>query len=276
MYVDANVEDCNVLQFNIGHNGFTTATTDSDFRGVTTTVTPKWELAIYQYECGAINSAPPGCTQYLYGPLTGTVNNYNYVGATVHLSNQNQKICIRRERNYCWLCFATPGTDATWSVGGTTQALTSFTAPGQPCGYNCNNANGLGDDADQCSSYDCVIIPDAFLVSIAATALVTAAQTTPTNLRSNTAALTHVGIPPMVTGREHFGIGRADAGALNGVTYAGGTGEASFCTKHIPFQLTFKSDEFEGTGMDTEISDGADAKSQRGFLINYEQIKCTA
>jgi hypothetical protein len=276
MYVDANVEECNVLQFNIGV-GASATITDSDTRGVTTKITPTWELAIYQYECGAINAAPPGCTQYLYGPITGTVNSYNYVAGTVHLANQNQKICIRRERNYCWACFATPGTIATYSVGGANDIDNSYTAPGQPCGYNCNNVNGIGDDADQCSSYDCIIIPDAFFVSIPGVAgVVINTATTAANIRLNTVAAAHIGAPPMITGKTNFGLGDANNMALNAIGFNGGAAQNSFCTKHVPFQLTFKSDEFEGTGMDTEYGDGAAAEIQRGFLINYEQIKCTA
>merc|ERR1712072_30609 len=275
MYVDANVEDCNVLQFNIGV-GAAGAEGVNDNKGITAKVTPKWDLTVYQYECGAINAAPPGCTQYLFGPITGKITSYNYDANTVHLANQNQKICIRRERNYCWNCFATDGVAITFQIGGTNAIAAAFTYPTQPCGYNAEADNGLGNTDNEAPGYDCAIIPDAFTVGDANTGVIIAAETTAANIRTNTQALANVGAPPQITGHTKFGIGGADGVALNAITVAGGAGPFSLCTNHIPFQLTFKSDHFEGTGKDGERGDFAAANAQRGFSINYEQIKCAA
>lgn len=275
MYVDANVEECNVLQFSIGA-GASASTTDNVNKGITAKVTPKWDLTVYQYECGAINLAPPGCTQYFFGPITGQIHSYNYDANTIHLANQNQKICIRRERNYCWACFATDGITITYQIGGVNAIGESFTFPGQPCGYTAEAANGLGNTDNEAASYDCVIIPDAFLVGNADTGVVIAASTTAANIRLNTQAASRVPAPPQITGQTKFGYGATDNDALNTIDNAGGVAANSMCTQHIPFQLTFKSDHFEGTGKDGERGDFTAANAQRGFQIEYAQIKCTA
>ena len=55
---------------------------------------------VTQYSCDYPNLAPDGCTQYFFGETTGTVQSYNFEGGT-HLANQNQNMCIRRERGIC-------------------------------------------------------------------------------------------------------------------------------------------------------------------------------
>ena len=60
------------------------------------------QLQITQYSCDYNNLAPEGCTQYFFGDksTTGVVKTFNFDGGT-HLSDQNQNICIRRERGIC-------------------------------------------------------------------------------------------------------------------------------------------------------------------------------
>jgi len=276
IYVDANVQDCNVLnfQFSGGVIG-----TKPNSRGVTSRTTPKWDFTIYQYECGFPNSAPPGCLQYLYGPVTGKIKSFNYAAATVHLANQNQKVCIRRERDYCWGCFHTDGIAITFEIGGTHAATTAFTFPGLPCGYNAEETDNVGKASKQAPGYDCVIIPGAFVIGslVSSAGSVDSSHTTAVNIRLNTQANARLGHPPQITGRVHLGHGGANKGNLNAVTRAGGTADNSICTAHVPFQLTFKSDHFEGTGDAGERGKlGTTSQDQKGFSIDYTQIKCTA
>jgi hypothetical protein len=274
IYVDANVQDCNVLnfQFSGGVIG-----TKPNSRGVTSRTTPKWDFTIYQYECGFPNSAPPGCLQYLYGPVTGKIKSFNYAAATVHLANQNQKVCIRRERDYCWGCFHTDGIAITFEIGGANAIAKAFTFPGMACGYNAEETNNEGKASKQAPGFDCVIIPGAFAIGVASTGVVDKSHTTAVNIRLNTAAYARLGAPPQITGRVHLGMGEADKAALNAITRAGGAGDFSICTTHVPFQLTFKSDHFEGTGDAGERGKlGTTSQDQKGFSIDYTQIKCTA
>merc|ERR1711983_28184 len=78
-----------------------------------------------QFDCNSRNLAPDGCTQYFFGGDTGTVRSYNFNnGNGQHLANQNQKICVRKERGNCKTC----------------------------CGY--------GEDGKK-TNFDCVQIPSA-------------------------------------------------------------------------------------------------------------------
>ena len=68
-----------------------------------------WMIRVTQYEDREESSyiPPPGCLQYNYGTLLGTIANFNFKdSSSYHLSNQRYSICWRRERNMCSLCFS--------------------------------------------------------------------------------------------------------------------------------------------------------------------------
>jgi len=90
VYVDAS-EMCNDLVFQLGN-------TEVGANIMTRT----WSIKVTQYSCDFENLAPEGCTQYFFGPTqkTGIVKTFNFDGGT-HLSDQNQNICVRRERGTC-------------------------------------------------------------------------------------------------------------------------------------------------------------------------------
>jgi hypothetical protein len=275
MYVDANVEDCNDLTFTMmptAGPASAAANTGIDSRGISTLSKRDWDMTIYQYECGYTNAAPPGCTQYLFGPATGKVSSYNFGTTSIHLANQNQKICIRREKAYCYACFASDTILSSFSVSGKAGGdAFAYTIMGQPCGYRCANANGLGDTADQCAGYDCVIIPGAFTCGASATGIRTGGCTS-ANIRLLTAAAYQVPAGPQIAGSGGvLGAGNADSNAID---VPGAATQHTICTKHVPFQLTFKSDDFEGTGPDGEHLDTAGA--QTGFSLNYALVTCAA
>ena len=59
-------------------------------------------LQVTQYSCNYPNLAPPGCTQYFFGANSGTVRTFNFNNNQGHhLANQDQTICVRRERTMC-------------------------------------------------------------------------------------------------------------------------------------------------------------------------------
>lgn len=87
VYVDANT-GCNDLVFQLGATGIGA-----------TVATPSWEIKITQYSCSFNNLAPSGCTQYYFGATTNTVQSFNF--NSEHLANQDQVICVRRERGLC-------------------------------------------------------------------------------------------------------------------------------------------------------------------------------
>merc|ERR1712012_777474 len=89
MYVEAS-EACNTLSFQLSASA---------------TVTRQWAIKVTQFNCNYNNLPPPGCTQWYFGDTTGTIQSFNWANK-VHLANQNQLICIRRERNTCQVCYA--------------------------------------------------------------------------------------------------------------------------------------------------------------------------
>jgi len=144
IYVDAS-NDCNTLSFQLAGQG-----------------TRMWEIKVTQYSCDFNNLAPPGCLQYYYGvtpgattqamPATdGTVESFNFAGK-LHLANQNQNICIRRELNRCRICYSAAA--GAFDVSSNGAADMGFLGKeGVCCGY--------GGDGMKTTGYDCVVIPGA-------------------------------------------------------------------------------------------------------------------
>ena len=94
LYVDSSPM-CNELNFNLGlQDSLTRANRD----------TPAWDIRITQIPCGSLTRPPSGCTQYYYGESSGTVQSFNF-DAGYHLADQRQKICFRKERDFCRICF---------------------------------------------------------------------------------------------------------------------------------------------------------------------------
>ena len=93
VYVDSSTA-CNDLNMLLGTNAVGT-----------TLATRSWSIRVTQLECGSNNLAPAGCTQYFYGNDAGQIKTYNY-GGGLHLANQNQVQCIRREKGNCKICYA--------------------------------------------------------------------------------------------------------------------------------------------------------------------------
>ena len=90
---------CNQLTFQLGNMGMGTAL-----------ATRQWNIKVTQYSCDYENLAPDGCDQYFFGANTGVVESFNYAGGQ-HLANQDQNVCIRRERGNCRICWTTAQDD---------------------------------------------------------------------------------------------------------------------------------------------------------------------
>ena len=72
-------------------------------------MTRQWNITIIQVQCDYENRAPPGCLQYHFGVnengTGGVIQSFNFDGG-YHLADQDQFVCIRREANYCSICYA--------------------------------------------------------------------------------------------------------------------------------------------------------------------------
>ena len=109
----------------------------------------QWAIEVTQFSCDYENLAPQGCLQYHFGnDGAGNVESFNFnAGNGIHLANQNQMICIRREANMCKICW-TPAAVGDFQLSDASSAMGHN---GAVCGYG---TNGLGE-----MGYDHVIIP---------------------------------------------------------------------------------------------------------------------
>ncbi|XP_059097284.1 uncharacterized protein LOC131891672 [Tigriopus californicus] len=131
MYVDST-SACNELVFQLGSNS----------------AVRQWSIKVTQYSCGYPNLAPDGCTQYFFGSNADTIQTYNFAGGQ-HLANQDQNICIRRERGNCRICYSA---DLPTDFMTSGKELKAIGKPSECCAYG---ATGAG------SQFDCLIIPGA-------------------------------------------------------------------------------------------------------------------
>ena len=112
VYVEASNE-CNILSLNLAG-----------------TVDSSWHIQIIQLACDSNSLAPRDCTQYYFGQTFGTVHSYNYYGG-LHLANQNQLICIRKELNRCRICYSTAMGNDDFDISGTiaSMAMVGYAVP---------------------------------------------------------------------------------------------------------------------------------------------------
>ena len=109
-----------------------------------------------QYSCDFVNLAPTGCTQYYFGATEGLIRTYNFEGGH-HLADQNQNICVRRERDFCRICYTTV-MNGDFELS-TTRVIAAGTVKftSKCCGYGTK----LTDTA---VGYDCAMIPSAMAI----------------------------------------------------------------------------------------------------------------
>ena len=109
----------------------------------------QWAIEVTQFSCDYENLAPQGCLQYHFGnDGAGNVESFNFnAGNGIHLANQNQMICIRREANMCKICW-TPAAVGDFQLSDAGSAMGHN---GAVCGYGTSGLGELG--------YDHVIIP---------------------------------------------------------------------------------------------------------------------
>jgi len=220
MYVDSS-EMCNDLVFQLGTSG----------RGANI-ISRSWNIKVTQYSCDYNNLAPVGCTQYFFGDksTSGVVKTFNYDGG-IHLADQNQNICVRRERGICKICWS-PTAKGDFSVSGMTIATMTSMEVGVNNPFSCC---GYGSDGSMTKGYDCVTIPGAV---------------------KNT--------NDMKALNERF-CGRKLI-SVTGATTAMASG--TICSSRTPFNLRFISDHWEFTGDKLEANNPGKGARLGYELIN--------
>lgn len=193
MYVSSSVF-CNDLVFTLG-----------DTIGSSGVESRQWSIKITQYHCNHPNLAPDGCTQFFYGADIGTVKTFNFDGGQ-HLADQNQNICIRRERGNCRMCYTTEAESDFMTSGAEVTAL----ADTDIC---CN----YGDEGTE-TKYDCLVIPGA---------------------------LNPIKSSKFIPGSFDRFCGRT-AGIVVTTDEKSAGNSQTVCTYRQPFSIRFLSDGFEG------------------------------
>jgi len=299
MYVEADVERGNKLMFNLAD---TATVVPAITRGVGTLATRTWDITISHIECTSLTLPPTGCTKYFWNDAGRAVlKNYNYEAtdslASIHLGQQHERFCIRRERGKCVGCFSAAAGAFDVSNGSESTA-SHHTATGGCCGYN--SVVGMAQPATQADlvelngwanalgglfGWDCIIIPGAYFSTTNAAGAIQATQTTALmQAVVGVEATPAMNVPsgPQICG---FGAGigpgvpilsqTTATNALAAIMDEGlATGGLTVCTRNVPFQLEFMSDDTEGIGSaEGEFVDATQTQNQ-GFLITHTQLSC--
>jgi len=149
VYFDASNE-CHDLSFNFGQSAIGT-----------TIPTRSFTIKVSQISCfDTVNRAPPGCTQWFRGNSgSGQLKTFNF-DQGIHLANQNQIMCVRREMGNCRICYyAAAATDV--QLGG--KNTKGVIKPSSCCAYGADGMKSTG-------VYDCLIIPGALKAASPGTA----------------------------------------------------------------------------------------------------------
>jgi len=259
IYVDASA-DCNDLVFYLGATGYS------------------YSIRITQYNCEYENLAPKGCTEYLFGEQTGYIYTYNWDdGNGYHLANQEQNICIRREKDYCEICYSTvTNKDFGVSAGGGGFASANYgTIPSAAitsagffrnqgcCGYG-SMGNSIRPEYTKSGNIaylywpvprrDCVIIPGLN-----------------TPVSSQTVQFSNICGNAGLGGSASAFIGGMRTGKFSGS--ADTTKERTLCTMAQPFTVMFSSDNFEGVF--EQATTANIYRGDKGFKLSYKmQTTC--
>jgi len=144
MYVEADTDRCNKLQFNLAATSAAfPAAGQTNERGVAAQANRNWDIKITQIECTSEILPPPGCTKYFWGAGLAHLESYNFrAGAgSTHLASQHERFCIRRERGNCIGCFSSNAVGDV-RISGTQDNPAVFSQAGGCCGYHTQHSSG--------------------------------------------------------------------------------------------------------------------------------------
>jgi len=145
LYFDTT-QDCHDLAFSIGQAG----------NGATAATTRSFNIKVTQIACNSVGRAPDGCLQYITDTTsTGIIKTFNF-DQGVHLANQFQQICFRREAGNCRICYSADAVGDVNLGGKATKVVTKGELG--CCGYGAKGTKSTG-------AYDCLFIPGAEAVN---------------------------------------------------------------------------------------------------------------
>jgi len=224
-----------------------------------------YRIHVLQFDQFNDMGGPAGCLQYFTGQM-GMVNTFNWngIGASTHLANQNYQVCIRQRIDACRICWApvnAVGMEGTIAVKGAFGVSNAVTAAGAmpEAGQDNNCAVVAG-----ANSGDFVTIRSG---------------------NSGGAAPAGAGLNnPMIANGE-LGSDLFCGRFLNAAAAA--MTDETICSRVTPFRLGVFFDGTESTGAagdagaadaaDTQEASGTAAGSPigtQGFSLGFEQIAC--
>merc|ERR1711981_1487791 len=108
-------------------------------RGASALATRAWDITISHIECSSATLPPTGCTKYYWNAAgTARLINYNFQDTVafnnIHLAQQHERFCIRRERAKCVGCFTAAEEDFQVAVNNEGIAA-HYSITGGCCGY---------------------------------------------------------------------------------------------------------------------------------------------
>jgi len=88
-----------------------------------------YRIHVLQYDQFNDMGGPAGCLQYFTGQM-GMVNTFNWngIGASTHLANQNYQVCVRQRIDACRICWAPVGVPGTIAIAGSFGISNAVTA----------------------------------------------------------------------------------------------------------------------------------------------------
>jgi len=222
-----------------------------------------YRIHVLQYDQFNDMGGPAGCLQYFTGQM-GMVNTFNWngIGASTHLANQNYQVCVRQRIDACRICWAPIGVPGTDAIAGSFGVSNAGTAAGDmpKAGVDNDCVATAGED-----SGDFVII------------------------RSGNSG----GAAPAGQGLNNPEIAAGEIGndlfcgrflQANAATMS----DETICSRVTPFRLGVFFDGTESTGAagdaaavamtDTQEASATAANSSpigtQGFSLGFEQIAC--
>jgi len=200
--------------------------------GVSAAATRKWSIKITQYACDFENKAPTGCTQWHYGS-GGT----NYVQTFNYQSGSGRHLANQQQV----ICIRRESGNCRvcWSADAANDVKVSGKtniAAGVILGTMCCQ---YGTDGNKIATagYDCLQIPGAAKAAAPSTA-----------------------VAPKLCGTKM------------GLVTAAGVAQVTICSAHLPFRISFISDNTETA--ETGAAGDESAGGNTGFKLRYYQTSC--
>jgi len=221
-----------------------------------------YRIHVLQFDQFNDMGGPAGCLQYFTGQM-GIVNTFNWngIGASTHLANQNYQVCVRQRIDACRICWAPVGVPGTDAIAGS---------------FGISNADADGGEAVY-NGVDNICQYDATPAVITSQDFITIRSGFPGGA-NNAAGLNDAVITTQELGNDLFCGRFLNNGAMQ-------SEDITICSRVTPFRLGVHFDGFEvadanaGGKANTNVQEASSTNAgspigTQGFSLGFEQIAC--